>query len=123
MNGRTEKISVEKLVTALNVSAVLKINPFDQKAAKDAVSTLIAQKGVRVLIFEAPCIAVSKPADKAVIDKFKCSGCKLCLSKLGCPAISLENDKAQINPALCAGCLLCAGVCAKDAIRLEAGAE
>jgi Indolepyruvate ferredoxin oxidoreductase, alpha and beta subunits len=61
MRTQTEKLDIEKIVTALNVSGVVKINPFDQKAAKDAVRSLIEQKGVRVLLFEAPCVTVSKP--------------------------------------------------------------
>jgi len=119
MGGTTERISIEKMVRALNVSAVAKANPLDQKAAKDAVRSLIEQKGVRVLLFEAPCIAVSKPKSKSAIDPSKCTGCKLCIQKLGCPAISLENGKAQINAALCAGCGLCASVCPTNAIKWE----
>jgi indolepyruvate ferredoxin oxidoreductase alpha subunit len=118
MGGKTEKISIEKIVTALNVAAVVKVNPFDQPAAKDAVRALMAQKGVRVLLFEAPCIAVSKSGMKAALDTAKCTGCALCLHKLGCPAISLEDGKARINAVLCAGCGLCASVCAADAIMV-----
>jgi indolepyruvate ferredoxin oxidoreductase alpha subunit len=118
MSNKTEKISIEKIVAALNVAAVAKVNPFDQKAAKDAVRALIAQKGVRVLLFEAPCIAIAKSGMKTAIDAEKCTGCKLCLNKLGCPAVSLENGKARVNAALCAGCGLCATVCAADAIRV-----
>jgi len=120
MNSKTEKISIEKIVTALNVAAVIKVNPFDQQAAKEAVRALIAQKGVRVLLFEAPCIAVSKSDAKAAVDAAKCTGCALCLHKLGCPAVSLEGGKAQVNVALCAGCGLCASVCAMGAIRVTA---
>jgi indolepyruvate ferredoxin oxidoreductase alpha subunit len=117
MGGKTEKISIEKIVTALNVAAVVKVNPFDQPAAQDAVRALIAQKGVRVLLFEAPCIAIAKSGMKTAIDAAKCTGCTLCLHKLGCPAISLEDGKARINTALCAGCGLCVSVCAANAIR------
>jgi len=113
---KTEKLSIEKIVTALNVAAVVKINPFDQKAAKDAVRSLMERKGVRVLICEAPCIAVAKSGAKAAVDTEKCTGCKLCLNKLGCPAISLEGSKAEINSALCAGCGLCATVCPVGAL-------
>jgi indolepyruvate ferredoxin oxidoreductase alpha subunit len=125
--SKTEKLSIEKIVTALNVSTVVKVNPFDQKAAKEAVRSLIEQKGVRVLVFDAPCCAVknstavSKSAVKVFVDESKCTGCKLCLHKLGCPAVSLEHGKARINPALCAGCGLCASVCGTSAIKREAG--
>jgi indolepyruvate ferredoxin oxidoreductase alpha subunit len=116
MKTQTEKIDIEKLVTALNVSKVIRVNPFDQKAAKDAVRTLMEQKGVRVLLFEAPCIAVSKPTGKSLVNAAKCTGCQICIKKLGCPAISFVNGKAVINSGLCTGCGLCASVCAADAI-------
>ncbi|MCL1930334.1 MAG: thiamine pyrophosphate-dependent enzyme, partial [Treponema sp.] len=116
--AKTEKISIEKIVAALNVAAVVKVNPFDQSAAQDAVRSLIEQKGVRVLLFEAPCIAIAKSGTKTAVDTEKCTGCALCLHKLGCPAVSLEDGKARINAALCAGCGLCATVCGKNAIRV-----
>jgi indolepyruvate ferredoxin oxidoreductase alpha subunit len=119
MRTKTEKLSIEKLVTALNVAMVLKVNPFDQKAAKEAVRNVMAHNGVRVLIFEAPCIAVSKSSVKAAFDPSKCTNCKLCLNKLGCPAISLDEGKIAINTALCAGCGLCASICATGAIHCE----
>ena len=126
MGVRNEKLSIEKIVKAVNVSAAVKVNPFDQKAAKEAVRSLIEQKGVRVLIFEAPCIAVSKSAAlsagktcKASVDVSKCTGCRVCIKKLGCPAISGENGKAHINPALCTGCGLCTGICSPAAINIE----
>jgi indolepyruvate ferredoxin oxidoreductase alpha subunit len=116
MRTQTEKLNIEKIVKALNVSSVAKINPFDQKAAKDAVRSLIEQKGVRVLLFEAPCVAVSKPAGKSTVNADKCTGCQLCIKKLGCPALVFENGKADINSGLCAGCGLCASVCSANAI-------
>ncbi|MDR1859055.1 MAG: indolepyruvate ferredoxin oxidoreductase subunit alpha [Treponema sp.] len=118
MGGKTGKISIEKIVAALNVSAVVRVNPFDQKTAKDAVASLMAQKGVRVLLFEAPCIAVSRSAAKAAVDGSVCTGCEICLKKIGCPAISMEDGKACVSAALCAGCGLCASVCKTGAINM-----
>ncbi|MCL2816725.1 MAG: thiamine pyrophosphate-dependent enzyme, partial [Oscillospiraceae bacterium] len=116
MGNLTEKLSIEKIVSSLNVSTVIKVNPFDQKAAKDAVREVIGQKGVRVIIFEAPCINLIKPNAKLKIDAQKCAGCGICDKKLGCPAISMNNGKSEINPALCTGCGICAGLCALKAI-------
>jgi indolepyruvate ferredoxin oxidoreductase alpha subunit len=118
MKTQTEKMDIEKIVKALNVSNVVKVNPFDQKAAKDTVRTLIEQKGVRVLLFEAPCVVVSKPIGKSTVNADKCTGCQLCIKKLGCPALGLENGKALVNSSLCAGCGLCASVCTTDAITV-----
>jgi len=116
MKTKSTKLDIEKIVTALNVSSVVKVNPFDQKAAKDAVTSLIEQKGVRVLLFEAPCVAVSKPTGNSVVNADKCTGCQLCIKKLGCPALGFENGKALINSGLCTGCGLCATVCKANAI-------
>ena len=117
MNTSPEKISIEKIVKAIGVSSLIKVNPFDQKAAKDAVKKLIKQKGVRVLLFEAPCIIIEKGKGLAVINESKCTGCSLCLKKLGCPAITLENGKAVINSALCTGCGICIDLCTTGAIK------
>jgi len=118
MNTRPPKISIEKILLASGVSALIKVNPFDQKAAKEAVVKLMEQKGVRVLLFEAPCIMIEKPGDKkADIDASKCNGCNLCLKKFGCPAISIDNGKAVINTALCTGCGVCVDLCPTGAIK------
>ena len=130
MGNHTDKISIEKIVTALGVTELIKVNPFDQRAAKEAVTELLSKKGVRVLLFEAPCIRISKSlhptmfsADEKTesipvsIDPAKCTGCKICLSKIGCPAISFENDKAVINSTLCTVCGLCLDLCPTGAIK------
>ena len=124
MNTKPEKISIEKIVKAVNVSSLIKVNPFDQKAAKEAVCKLVNQKGVRVLLFEAPCIIVSKEAknNPAAINESKCNGCTVCHKKLGCPAISIINGKAQINTALCTGCGICFDLCPTGAIKRKAPA-
>ena len=117
MGGSPEKISIEKIVKAIGVSALIKVNPFNQKAAKAAVHKLMNTKGVRVLLFEAPCIVIEKGKGAAFVSELKCTGCTLCQKKLGCPAISMENNKAVINNDLCTGCGLCVGLCPKHAIH------
>ena len=125
MGGSPEKISIEKIIKAIGVSALVKVNPFDQKAARNAVQKLMAQKGVRVLLFEAPCINVkgvnvkAHKAGTANINSAKCTNCKICISKLGCPAISLENGKVEINDSLCTGCGICIDKCPKSAVRVR----
>jgi len=117
MGGSPAKISIEKIIKATGVSALIKVNPLNQKAAKAAVRKLMNTKGVRVLLFEAPCIVIEKGKGAAFVNEPKCTGCSLCLKKLGCPAISMENNKAVINNDLCTGCGLCVGQCPKNAIK------
>ena len=116
MGNISEKISIYDIVSAIGVTKIVRTNPFNLENAKNAVNDLINEKGVRVILYEAPCIAVSKSSKKMMIDTDKCTGCKVCIKKLGCPAITLSENKAVINPALCTGCGICAQVCAFNAI-------
>jgi indolepyruvate ferredoxin oxidoreductase alpha subunit len=117
------KISIEKILEAINVSALIKVDPLDLNAAKEAVTKLIPQKGVRVLLFESPCIVITKSSNKAVVDTEKCTGCQICIRKFGCPAISLEDGKAVINHTLCTGCGVCLNLCKPSAISLISGGK
>jgi len=119
MGNIADKVSIFDIVSALKVTKLLQVNPFDIQAAKNAVKSVINEKGVRVIIFEAPCIAVSKGKNKFNVDIEKCSGCKLCIKKLGCPAIGFENGKAEIDSNLCTGCGICSSICARKALRGE----
>jgi len=109
-------ISIYNVVSALNVSKIVKVNPFDLEAAKAAVTSVINERGVRVIIFEAPCIFVSKGRERYLIDIEKCTGCMVCIKKLGCPAMEANEKKVKINPSLCTGCGICAQVCRFGAI-------
>ena len=76
---------------------------------------------MRVILFEAPCIAVTQPSPAYRVDAEKCIGCKKCIRELGCPAIVVSEGKAAIEAAMCYGCSICAQVCPVDAI--EKGGE
>ena len=122
MGGRPDKISIAKIAEAIGVSMLLRVDPLDQKAAKEAVRSVIGQKGVRMILFESPCIHIAKGTAAASVDAGKCTGCKICMRKLGCPAISPDQNKVSIDPDLCTGCGLCVSVCSAGAIACGAGA-
>lgn len=103
------------MLRGIGVSQVITANPFDGKAAREAVSHMLPLSGVRAIIFEAPCIAVSKPKEPMAVGD-GCVGCKACINKLGCPAISMKGKKAYIDPSLCTGCGICREVCPVGAI-------
>jgi indolepyruvate ferredoxin oxidoreductase alpha subunit len=130
MGNKTEKMSCEKVARALNVACVIKVNPFDQQAAKDAVKQVLAQKGVRVLIFEALCNNLTQPGEPLTVDINVCNGCGVCDRRLGCPALSMEHkvpsdregfshnvQTAVIKPSLCTGCGICKDLCNVNAIK------
>lgn len=125
MDDITEKISIEKILKAIGVEPVLTVNPFDQKAAVEAVKECDSHDGVSAIIFKSPCIALlSKDEFKeyrkkpAAVNLEKCIGCKKCVNETGCPALCFDFDskKATIDSTLCTGCSLCSQVCPVNAI-------
>ena len=129
MGEIVEKISIEKVLTAIGVTPVINVNPFDQKAAQQAVKKASEAPGVSAIIFKAPCIAIAqkvgweKPHALAVNTE-KCIGCRKCINELGCPALSVStktNAKGktlvEIDKSLCTGCGLCSQVCPTGAIE------
>ena len=129
MGEIVEKISIEKILDAIGVKPVITVNPFDQKAAVEAVQKASETPGVSAIIFKAPCIAIAqkvgweKPHALSV-DTGKCIGCRKCINELGCPALSVsftKNEKGknlvEIDKSLCTGCNLCGQVCPLDAIK------
>lgn len=116
MGNISDVISIYDVVSSLKVTKIVRANPFDTEAAKNAVNAVINEKGVRVILYEAPCIFVTKSKEPYVVDTEKCTGCKICINKLGCPAIEMDGKKARINLTLCTGCGICADVCKFGAI-------
>ena len=124
MGQIVEKISIEKILIAIGVSPVITVDPFDQKAAVDAVKTASESKGVSAIIFKAPCISIAakvgcKLPGPRTVDTEKCIGCRKCINELGCPALSVslsEKKLVEIDKSLCTGCGLCSQVCPTGAI-------
>jgi indolepyruvate ferredoxin oxidoreductase alpha subunit len=111
------KISIPAVLSALGAGDLLRLNPFDFPSARDGVLSLLDKKGLRAVVFEAPCIMVSRGRDPCSADPALCSGCGACVKKLGCPALSLEaGGLCRIDPALCRGCGLCRHICPLGAI-------
>ncbi|MDR2797213.1 MAG: indolepyruvate ferredoxin oxidoreductase subunit alpha [Treponema sp.] len=126
----TKKLSIFDLVSALGVQELVRANAFDLIAAKQAVKQVLDKPGVRVILFEGPCIMIHKSASPWKISREHCTACMVCIKKFGCPAISRvaqaresepdkEVNKPVIDPALCTGCGICRNLCAFDAIRRE----
>ncbi|MBQ7562622.1 MAG: indolepyruvate ferredoxin oxidoreductase subunit alpha [Lachnospiraceae bacterium] len=116
MGSPVEKIDIAKILEGIGVKKVLTVNPFDLETSMEAVRECAEEKGVKAIIFKAPCIALTKPEASCIIDSEKCTGCMRCLKELGCPALSVEDGKMRIDENLCTGCGLCAKLCKMGAI-------
>lgn len=112
-------ISITDVLHACGVQQVETIDPLDLEAAQAAVTRAVEADGISAVIFKSPCIAVTKPSPKYVVDAQACTGCKRCIRELGCPAIVLDGGKAHIDAGLCYGCSICAQVCPFGAIGKE----
>lgn len=115
MGSISEKISIENVLKGCGVTFIAKANPLDLAQAIETVTAAVNHKGVSVVIFESPCIAIVKPNTIQEI-KDNCIGCKKCIREIGCPAMSTADDKVAINPHLCYGCQLCGQICPVQAI-------
>lgn len=117
MGNVSEKVDIAGLLKSVGVKWVQKINPFDQRAAIQAVNEASEVNGVSAIIFEAPCIALVKKPEAFSVHSDKCRACGLCIREIGCPSMYLtENGKVQIEPSTCYACGLCSSVCPFGAI-------
>jgi indolepyruvate ferredoxin oxidoreductase alpha subunit len=115
------KISIPAVLSALGVTELLRLNPFDFPSARDGILSLLGKRGLRVVVFEGPCIMVSRGNGACAVDSALCTGCAACVKKLGCPALAMEQTAAggavcRLDSALCTGCGLCRHLCAFGAI-------
>lgn len=127
MGPKSTPLSIERVLNANGFTRVFHANPLDKDSAIVAAKAAIAYEGPSAVIFESPCIQLTKPNAPVVIDVEKCTGCKKCITSIGCPAIafnakaegprSKDRGQAVIDPALCNGCDLCTQVCPFHAIE------
>lgn len=117
MGHAHEKASIPAVLKAIGVKVVEVVNPLHLDEAVAAVKKATDYQGVSAVIFESPCIAVTKPLPGYKVDTNACIGCKKCVKELGCPAITIDQKKAFIEPSLCYGCSVCAQVCPCGAIK------
>ncbi|PYG88746.1 indolepyruvate ferredoxin oxidoreductase alpha subunit [Ruminiclostridium sufflavum DSM 19573] len=115
MNSISEKVDIYGVIKACGVKHISKGNPLDFEKAVELIKQAAEFKGPSAVIFEAPCIALFKPAVLYEVND-NCRNCKKCITSIGCPAISIADGKVNIEPSLCYGCGLCTSVCPFNAI-------
>lgn len=124
-----EPMDIEKIVRAIGINHVRKINPNDLKLVKDTINWALELEEASVIITDWPCVLKKtyKSEDvelypkawqtKDMVLQDKCVGCKACL-RSGCPSLVFdkENKKMHIDEATCVGCDVCLQICPYDAI-------
>jgi indolepyruvate ferredoxin oxidoreductase alpha subunit len=109
------RIDIRAVASAVGADSVRVVDAFDVAACMEAVSGAADEDGVRVVIFEGPCINLV-PKNNSLVVSDECTGCSLCVAKLGCPALSMRGGRAEVDGTLCTGCGLCAGICPVGAL-------
>jgi len=125
----TEIMDIEKIVRALGIKHVRRINPNDLQANKDTINWALDLDEASVIITDWPCKLKKsyneedfkrydkmwQTKDKVITDL--CTGCKACL-RSGCSSLIFdpETKKTSINSNTCVGCDVCLQICPFDAI-------
>jgi len=135
---KTTKVDYVKLVKALGIKHVKKVDPFDLKTLNKVLKKELNRPEPSVIITDSPCVLYRRvekrvPRPMVYVERSECIGCKACL-QLGCPALewvtlpqqdrdSLKKKKGEafVNTVLCTGCELCTQLCKKGAIRKRDG--
>ena len=131
MGKRNEPLSIEAVLLANGFTRVFHANPLDKDASIVAAKAAIEVDGPSAVVFESPCIQLTKPGAPAVINPDACTGCKKCITEIGCPAIGFnanatgmrsgDRGQAFIDVTLCNGCGLCTQICPfKSIVTLSA---
>jgi indolepyruvate ferredoxin oxidoreductase alpha subunit len=121
-------VDYEKLVRALGVKRVRKVDPYNLKNTMEAIKEEMEADEASVIITKnGPCMLHRREKRKFAypyyaINTETCRGCKACLD-LGCPAISWVSGEGTtkdgkkrkgvvaINRLQCPGCGICSQVC------------
>lgn len=120
MGQEAPAISIEKIVKAVGVEFVEKINPLNVTQMTEIYKKALEYDGVSVIISKYPCNLINKDdirSRKYIIDvdEDKCIHCNKCLNQLACPSINLTDGKITIDQS-CVKCGVCVDVCPVDAI-------
>ncbi|RNL21463.1 indolepyruvate ferredoxin oxidoreductase subunit alpha [Slackia faecicanis] len=120
----SRELDLPALVRALGVDDVRTVDPMDMKAVRAALKEAASNDELSVIVFESPCVLLTKERNAPYEVKSDCRACGTC-SLIGCPAISCdpETKVAFIDASLCVGCSQCSQACPYGCIVSTGGSH
>lgn len=123
-NRPSRELDLPAFVRALGVEDVRTVDPMDMKAVRTALKQATGNDALSVIVFESPCVLLSKERKAPFEVKSDCRACGTC-SLIGCPAISCDSETrvASIDASLCVGCSQCSQACPYGCIVSTGGSH
>ena len=118
MGNVVDKVNIRKVLEGIGLQEIVETDPLDYQASVEAVRHCASLPGVKAILFQSPCVAITKPTDKCTVSE-KCIQCRKCIREIGCPALVTVDCKVTIDKNLCTGCGLCSQICPVGAIMNE----
>lgn len=109
-------VEIEPVLRSIGLSYVKTVDPNDLETSIATVREAADTRGVRAIVFKAPCAANMKPTKKFFVGG-ACVACKKCIRELACPAILIYDDVVRIDSSICNGCGICAQICQIHTIK------
>lgn len=118
MGNVVDKVNIRKVLEGIGLQEIVETDPLDYQASVEAVRHCASLPGVKAILFQSPCVAITKPTGKCTVSE-KCIQCRKCIREIGCPALVTVDGKVTIDKNLCTGCGLCSQICPVGAIMNE----
>jgi len=106
-------VDLEQLCRGLGIEHVVRVDPYDLDATRDALNDALSRDTLSVIIADAPCVLMERTQfdEPLQINHQQCTDCHACTG-VGCPGIGVdESGTLQIDSLLCIACTHCQQVC------------
>ncbi|MEG2172144.1 MAG: indolepyruvate ferredoxin oxidoreductase subunit alpha [Desulfovibrionaceae bacterium] len=111
-------LDIEAIVRALGVQEFARVKAYNVRSVMQAVESMKAKTGVRVILTEEPCVlyarrTLKKRQTQVAVVVQQGADAQRCLEELACPAFSRQAEGLTVDPTLCTGCMVCLQVAPK----------
>jgi len=115
---------IESVLRAIGIDYVETVDPYNVKAAAEAMKKAIEYDGLSAVISKCACPLELKKRKvlepmTSEVNQSKCVKCFSCVSTIACPALIKKDGAVKVDGTQCIGCQMCNSVCPKSAIEVR----